>query len=65
MKEYAFDIRLWAIARVMAESEAEAQEKLAEANCSSLSLKHDGVSLAEMSVELGSFELFEVDGKPV
>ena len=63
MPEYAFDIKLWAVARVGADTEEEARAKLsANIHCVDLGFDRGGVKITEASIE-GSFDLFEIDGK--
>jgi len=65
MTEYAFDVKLWALARVQADNEGDAQCKLAEVvNCLDIPYDIDGVLLTEASSE-GRFDLVEVDGEAV
>lgn len=69
MPEYAFDVKLWAVARVTADNEKEAREKLyAVVDCVDLSgtpgtVEH-GVTLTEASTE-GEADLIEIDGEAV
>ncbi len=62
--EYAFDVKLWAVARVQADTEEEARVKLANyANCMDIGIvTPDGVAFTEASSE-GEFDLFEFDGE--
>lgn len=66
MTEYAFDVKLWAVARVEAATVAEARAKLANyADCLDIGMvTPDGVKFTEASSE-GEFDLFEVDGKDI
>jgi len=65
MPEYAFDVKLWTVARVTAENEKEARKKLAEvADCIDVGFDKDGVKLTEASSE-GEFDLIEIDGEAV
>jgi hypothetical protein len=67
MTEYAFDIKLWAVARITANSEAEARKLLSTINCIDLDYNDRfAVVLSEASIEDdgGESELFEIDGKP-
>ena len=63
--EYAFDVKLWAVARVTAATEKEARAKLADyAQCLDIGMQTpNGVSFTEASSE-GEYELFEIDGEP-
>lgn len=65
-KEYAFDVKLWAMARVTATSEQDARDKLANyADCLDIGfVSPDGVKFTEASSE-GSFDLIEIDGEAV
>jgi hypothetical protein len=65
MKEFAFDLKLIAIARIKAETEAEAREILE--GIVEINLNHDGgdYRLTEASISPGSGFLFEVDGECV
>lgn len=67
-REYAFDVKLWAVARVTATSEAEARRKMLEVvDCLSLGVDTDGVKLTEASAEDSGqdSELVEIDGEAV
>jgi hypothetical protein len=65
MVEYAFDVKLWAVARVQASSEAEALSKLYEVvDCIDIGFNEGGVKLTEASTE-GEADLIEIDGKAV
>lgn len=64
-REYAFDVKLWAVCRVRAETEAEARAKMLETiACINIAFDHDGVSVTEANIEDDGdeSELFEVDG---
>lgn len=65
-KEYTFDVKLWAVARVTADSEQAARDKLANyADCLDIGLvSPDGVKFTEASSE-GSFDLIEIDGEAI
>ncbi|WP_315768522.1 MULTISPECIES: hypothetical protein [unclassified Bradyrhizobium] len=74
MKEYAFDVKLWAVCRVKAEDEKQAREAMKIAlDCVDVGFKFgpdiDGceVSLTEASIEDegDSSELIEIDGEAV
>ena len=62
--EFAFDVKMWAVARVIADSELEARRKLANyANALDIGMvTPDGVNFTEASSE-GEFDLFEIDGE--
>ena len=64
--EYAFDVKLWAVARVTADSEQEARDKLRNyADCLDIGLiSPDGVRFTEASSE-GEYDLFEIDGEAI
>ena len=64
--DYTFDVKLWATARVRAESEQEARAKLAKvADCMDISMvTPDGVTFTEASAE-GDADLIEIDGEAV
>ncbi len=63
VKEYAFDVKLWAVARVKATTEAEAREKLRSIDCVDLAYEHGDVRMTEASLQdVDGSELFEVDG---
>lgn len=66
MTEYAFDVKLWAVARVAADTEREAREKLANyADCLDIGLvSPDGVTFTEASGE-GEYDLIEIDGEAI
>jgi hypothetical protein len=65
MTEYAFDVKLWAVARVTATNEKEARDKLANvANAMDIGYDVDGVKFTEASSE-GDFDLLEIDGEAV
>jgi len=65
MTEYAFDVKLWAVARVTAASEKEARKKLHDVvDCIDIGFDADGVKLTEASAE-GAFDLVEIDGEAV
>mgnify|MGYP001158833262 CR=1 FL=1 len=65
MKEYAFDVKLFAVARVMANSEAEAIEKLHNVvDCIDIGYDANDVRLTEASTE-GDPDLVEIDGEAV
>lgn len=67
-REYAFDVKLWAVCRVQASSEKEARKKMLDAvDCIELKFDHDGVKLTEACVEDSGeeSELFEIDGEAV
>ena len=63
--EYAFDVQLWAVARVTAATEKEARAKLANyAQYLDIGMQTpDGVLFTEASSE-GEYVLFEIDGEP-
>ena len=64
-REYAFDIKLWAVARVTADTLAEARSKLAEiVDCIDIGFDNGGVKLTEASAE-GDPDLIEIDGEAV
>jgi hypothetical protein len=67
MKEYAFDVKLWAVCRVTASNEATARKKMLDVlDCIDVSYDNDGVKLTEASIEDESgetSELIEVDGE--
>ena len=69
MPEYAFDIKLWAVCRVEAESESAARKLMLDhVQCLDISYDRDGVKLTEASIEDDSgkaSELFEVDGEAI
>jgi hypothetical protein len=63
--EYAFDIQLYAVARVMAKTEAEARSKMHDViDCIDIGYSEKGVTLTEAS-QAQDIEplLFEVDGQ--
>ena len=63
MTQYAFDVKLWAVARVTANNEKEARLKLSEiVDCIDIGFDVDGVKLTEASAE-GEYDLFEIDGE--
>ena len=63
MPEYTFDIKLWAVARVEAATEAEARANLADiVDCLDLNREINGVTLTEASAE-GDYDLIEIDGE--
>jgi hypothetical protein len=64
MTEYAFDVKLWAVARVTADNVKEAREKLRNvADCMDMRLvTPDGVRFTEASSE-GAYDLIEIDGE--
>lgn len=65
MPEYAFDVKLWATARVEAETEEKAREILANVvSCLDVSLDAHGVKIAEACAE-GDYDLVEIDGEAV
>lgn len=66
MKEYTFDVKLWATVQVKAESEKEARQKLANyADCLDIGIETpDGVKFTNASSE-GEFDLLEIDGEDV
>lgn len=66
MTEYAFDVKLWAVARVEADSEEQAQKKLMNyADCLDIGFESpDGVTFTEASAE-GDGDLIEIDGDSV
>jgi len=66
MHEYAFDIKLWAVARINAANEDEARKRLADINCIDVGYDEDGIKITEASLEENEdshCELFEVDGE--
>lgn len=73
MKEYAFDVKLYAVVRVKAPDRIRAESALATAmDCADLNIgiaaKDWAVTLTEASIEVDDVEfpfLFEVDGVPV
>lgn len=64
MSEYAFDVKLWAVARVTAASEDEARKKLANyADDLDIGMvTPDGVRFTTAGSE-GDFDLIEIDGE--
>jgi hypothetical protein len=62
--EYAFDVKLWAIVRVMAASEEKARKKMEEdLGCLSIDYDNNGIRIESASIEdSGEDELIEVDG---
>jgi len=71
MHEYAFDIKLWAVCRVRAESEAAARKMLQALDCINVGYRYeedaDLLEITEASIEDegGQSELFELDGEDV
>lgn len=68
MPEYAFDVKLWAVCRVKADSEKEARKKMLEVvDCIDIGYDSDGVLLTEASVEDdgSDSELIEINGEAV
>lgn len=68
MKEFAFDIKLWATARVNAEDEKDAREKMCyQLNCVDINYNSDDIKITEASIEDDddSSELIEIDGQAV
>ena len=64
-REFAFDVKLWAVARVQATSEAEARKKLHEvADCMNIAYSENGVLFTEASSE-GEYDLIEIDGEAI
>ena len=68
-KEYAFDVKLWAVCRVQAASEEEAREKLKNVvDCLDIGIDGfnggHGVKITEASTE-GELDLIEIDGEAV
>lgn len=66
-REYAFDVKLWAVVRVTAASEAEARDKMRD-QLTSFDLNHDrdGLLIEGLSAEdIGEDELVEIDGEAV
>jgi hypothetical protein len=64
-QEFAFDVKLWAVARVKAGSQAEARKKLTDVvDCIDIGFDQNGVKLTEASAE-GSYDLIETDGEAV
>lgn len=67
LKEYTFDVKLWAAVRVTAESEGKARAKMRE-YLSDFTLNHDhnGLKIEGMSAEdTNEDELVEIDGEAV
>jgi hypothetical protein len=65
MREYAFDMKLWAVARVKSTNKAEAIKKLKDVvDCIDIGFDKDGVKLTEASSE-GEPDLIEIDGEAV
>ena len=65
MTEYAFDINLQAVARVIANTAADARQKLvATLDCVNINFEKDNVRITEASTE-GRFDLFEIDGHEI
>ncbi len=63
MTEFAFDVKLWAVARVTANSLEEAKAKLANvADCMDIGFDKNGVKFTEASAE-GDADLIEIDGE--
>lgn len=64
MNEYAFDVKLWAVARVKAATVEEARAKLRNyAECLDIGMvTPDGVTFTEASSE-GEYDLFEINGE--
>lgn len=64
-QEYAFDIQLYAVARVRAKSEKEARRKMHDViDCIDIGYNEDGVKLTEASQAQDKEPLlFEVDGE--
>jgi hypothetical protein len=66
-REYAFDVKLWAVVRVKAASEADAREKMRD-QLTSFDLNHDrdGLLIEGLTVEdVNNDELVEIDGEAV
>lgn len=62
--EYAFDIELRAVARVMACSLDEAKSKMASIiDCTDVGFEQDGVKITEASLMSDDPQVFEIDGK--
>lgn len=63
--EYAFDVKLWATARVMAASEEEARKKMEDdLGCLSIGYDNNGIRVESASIEdSGEDELLEVNGR--
>ncbi|MGZ6195522.1 MAG: hypothetical protein ACXWML_09855 [Candidatus Binataceae bacterium] len=69
-KEFAFDVKLWAVCRVKAPTQAKARKKMLDRlNCLAINLETpDGVKITEASIEDDSgkeSELIEIDGEAV
>jgi hypothetical protein len=66
-REYAFDVKLWAVARVIATSEEEARKKMAEElGCLPVDYDNNDVRVTSASIEdSGEDDLVEVDGEDV
>jgi hypothetical protein len=63
MTEYAFDVKLWTVARITANTEQEARKKLHEyVDCIDIGFNENGVELTEASAE-GDADLIEIDGE--
>jgi hypothetical protein len=68
MKEFAFDVKLWACVRVQAADEAEARAKMANQIEGGLIINHefDGLRIEQLTPEgLANDELIEIDGEAV
>jgi hypothetical protein len=67
IKEYAFDVKLWATARVKATSEKDAREKMRyELEGITVGYASDDITLGEASIESpDEDELIEIDGVAV
>lgn len=65
MKEFAFDVKLFAVARVTAKTEKEARAKLHNVvDCLDVGYDGHGVKITEASND-GTPELIEIDGEAV
>lgn len=65
MKEYAFDVKLWVTAHVLAKSVPEAKALLKDCVDSfHIETSHPSVQLGSPSHE-GNFDLIEIAGEPV
>jgi len=63
MKEYAFDIKLFAVVRVEADSLADARRRVQDLQAIEIGYDADGVHITEGSTD-GEPDLFEIDGEP-
>ena len=64
MKEYTFDVKLWAVVRIQANNLAEAREKARDCECLAIGYDDGQMKITEACSE-GSFDLIEIDGEAV